>query len=85
MSVDYKTLVTLANPKTKQVLRTVVKGKAVRLRELVRDDITQEEALQAIDILKEAALVKETPSPIADLKTYFVTASGLQADRAMQG
>jgi hypothetical protein len=85
MDIDYKILATLSNPKTKHVLRTVVNGRAVRLRELVTENVTQEDALQAIDILKDAQLIKETPSPINDLKTYFVTASGLQVDRMVKG
>ena len=81
VAIDYKILATLSNPKTKQVLNTVARGRAVRLRQLVTESVTQEDALQAINILKRFQLIKETEAPIDDLKTYFVTASGLQVDR----
>lgn len=83
--VDYAVLATLSNNlKAKKVLQRVVQGRAVRLRQLIVDDVTQEDALTAIDILKNAQLIKETPAPVNDLKTYFVTASGLEVDRMVK-
>jgi hypothetical protein len=85
MNIDHKTLAALLDPKVKQVLHTVARGKAVRLPQLIAEGVTQEDALQYIDILKNADLIKETEAPINELKTYFVTASGLQADRIVKG
>lgn len=81
VTIDYKILAALSDPTTKQVLHTVVAGKAVRLRQLLTGVASEAATLRAIEILKEAQLIKETPAAIDDLKTYFVTASGLEVDR----
>lgn len=84
MTVDYRILATLSDPMNREVLHTIAAGRAVRLGQLmIRGERSR--VLQAIGILKGAELIKETPSPIEELKTYFVTASGLQADRMVRG
>lgn len=85
MAIDFKTLATLSNdPKTKKVLHAVVQGRSVRLNQLVSAEVSHKDALVSINILKDAKLVKETQAPIDDLKTYFVTANGLEADRMVK-
>lgn len=85
MSEDYKILATLSNNlKVRQVLHAVVKRRAVRLDQLVTEGVTHRDALAALNVLKSAQLVKETSAPIDDLKTYFVTASGLEMDRKVR-
>lgn len=81
MAINYELMTILSNTTAKRVLHTVAAGKAVHMRELVQNDISEDEALEALRLLKDAHLVKETQSPLASLKTYFVTANGLQADR----
>ncbi|MFZ4526747.1 MAG: hypothetical protein ACOYOE_14780 [Chlorobium sp.] len=85
MNIDYKILATLSDPVVKQVLHAVVKGGAVRHRQLLPEGVNHKAVLHAIDYLKTVELIKETQAPIDDLKTYFVTASGLQADRMVKG
>jgi DNA-binding transcriptional ArsR family regulator len=85
MSLDYQILATLSNPLIKEILHTIVKKKSVEFRQLASNTVDQNEALQALEILKQAELIKETSSPIDAFKTYYVTASGLQADRLIKG
>jgi len=85
MSLDYQILATLSNPLIKEILHTIVKKKSVEFRQLASDTVDPSEALQALEILKRAELIKETSSPIDAFKTYYVTASGLQADRLIKG
>ncbi len=85
MTDEYAILATLsANLKAKKVLHTVVRSKAVQLRELIAEDVTRDDALACVSILKDAHLIKETQAPIDDLKTYFVTASGLDMDQRVK-
>lgn len=85
MSDEYTILATLsANLKAKKVLHTVVRGRAVQLRELIAEDVTRADALACVSILKNAQLIKETQAPIDDLKTYFVTATGLEMDQRVK-
>ena len=85
MSLDYQILATLSNPLIKEILHTIVKKKSVEFRQLASDNVDEAQALQALEILKRAELIKETSSPIDAFKTYYVTASGLQADRLIKG
>ncbi len=85
VDADYEVLATLSNnPKAKKVLHTVAKGRAVRLRQLLVKGVSDKEILDALVVLREAQLIKETPAPIDELKTYFVTATGLEADRKVK-
>ena len=85
MSFDPSVLVTLYDPKINKILHTIVRQKTARLKDLVSNDISEEETLRAIEQLKSANLIKESPSPIPDLATYFITASGLLAGREVKG
>lgn len=85
MSIDYTVLETLSNPLAKDILHTIVKKSSVEFRQLATDNVDRAEALEALEILKRAELIKETASPIDAFKTYYVTASGLQADRMIKG
>lgn len=84
MSIDYQLLAAISDPLIKEILHTIVKKKSVEFRQLAAQTNPQK-ALAALEILKQQELIKETPSPIDAFKTYYVTASGLKADRLMKG
>ncbi|MFO1422141.1 MAG: hypothetical protein U1F70_00580 [Candidatus Competibacteraceae bacterium] len=85
MAISYSVLATLSEPAVKEVLNTIANETSVGLGQLVSDDIDQAQALQAIETLKQAELIKETDAPIDSLKTFYVTALGLQANRLFRG
>lgn len=85
MSLDYQLLATLSDPLIKEILHTIVKRKSVEFRQLTSPPVDKNKALAALEILKQQELIKETPSPIDAFKTYYVTASGLKADRLIRG
>jgi hypothetical protein len=82
MNMDNLVYAVLADPKNKLILHKIGSNKTAQLRELVDNEISRQDVLNAVIALKKANLIKEDPSPLDDLKTYFITATGLQADRA---
>lgn len=85
MSFDRSVLATLYDPNINKILHTIIQQKTARLKDLVSDDMSEQQTLCAIEKLKGANLIKESPSPIPDLATYFITASGLLAGREVKG
>jgi DNA-binding MarR family transcriptional regulator len=86
MTLNQKIVTTLSQrPDAVRVLHTVAEANTASLNELVHDTaLSQEQVLNAIETLKKAQLVKATPSPIPRLATFYVTATGLQADRELE-
>lgn len=84
MALNLKTIATLSQPEVVRVLHSVAESNTATFNELVDGtSLSPEQVLSAIDMLSKAHLIKATQSPIPTLATYYVTASGLQADREL--
>lgn len=82
-SLDFEVVDTLRSDPNRRVLHVIAQRKRARLEDLVKGDLAREQAMAAIESLKNAKLIKESPSPLPDLATFFVTAAGIQADREL--
>lgn len=85
MALNLKLLAALLQqPESVQVLHNVATTSATSLNELIHDtSLSQEQVLSAIETLKKNQLIKATQSPIPSLATFYITATGLQADREL--
>lgn len=84
MAIDLKIMATLSEPEVMRVLHSVAVANTASLSDLVNcTSLSQEQVLRAIDRLSKAQLIKATPSTIPTLTTYYVTATGRQADREL--
>lgn len=75
----------MSNPWTREVFRTVAKNRYVRFRDLCdRKIVPDPKALNSVlQDLTNAALIRTEEAPVADFNTYYVTAEGLSAERAL--
>ena len=84
MAIDLKTMATLSQPEVIRVLHTMAEANTASLSDLIGGtSLSQEQVLRALDALSEARLIKATKAPTPTLRTYYVTATGLQADREL--
>lgn len=81
----------LSNAALASVFKTIAEKRTVQFKD-IRDLLpktlgavpTESELKQAVATLKEADLIKERPAPIDDFATYYVTADGLNVQRALE-
>jgi|SRR5580698_6736515 hypothetical protein len=80
-------LVISANLAKDALLRTVfeavAKGRSIQIRDL-RAKFSSEALEHSIPALKSADLIRESPAPIEDFSTLYVTANGLTAELALK-
>jgi len=81
--MDYDVIKALQSPTNREVLHVIARRMRAQLKDLIGGPLRRERAIESINALKSANLIKESPSPVPDLSTYFVTAAGLQADREL--
>lgn len=83
--MDPVSAVLISNALARTLFEEIVKKRSVRFAELVSDDdADQDQALEALELLENEELIGERPASLRDWTTYFVTASGLGASRALK-
>ena len=74
-----------STPETRKVFETVVKEINIRFKDLVDSlEIDEEKVVESLDRLEEAKLIEESPAPVRDFKTLYITADGLSANRELR-
>ena len=91
--VNSSVVMLLSNNVIKLVFEEVVKKRSVLFKELRQslgkaaefpEGAEKSQIENAVQVLKEADLIKERTSPIEDFNTYYVTADGLTAERQLR-
>ena len=75
----------LAEPAVRDVFKTVASLRRVKLKELVSDEKRRPEIKTILSRLRDAQLVAEERFAIEDWNQYYVTAQGLEVERALTG
>jgi hypothetical protein len=79
-------LAIMSNPSIREVFKAVARHKYVRRRDL-RDQVQSATDPQELNLvlneLTNASLIRAEKAPLADFDTYYVTAEGLSAERAL--
>jgi DNA-binding MarR family transcriptional regulator len=74
-----------STPETRKVFETVVKQITIRFKDLVDSlEIDEATVVESLDRLEKAKLIDESPAPLRDFKTLYITADGLSANRELR-
>ena len=76
-------LLPLMNSRFRDLFKTIAEKGSIRQDNLIRK-FGKDETLKIIDELKKADLIKESPSVLDDLNTYYLTSKGVKANREVK-
>jgi hypothetical protein len=97
MALEPSVIALLSNGVFNRVFKVIAEQRTVQLKD-IRDlllknqkapmedqrQTTEDQLREAVDFLKDADLIKERSAPIDDFATYYVTADGLNVERALR-
>jgi len=83
MMINDTVALLISNKLLQSVFMEIAKNRSVQFKDLNKNGVANEQIEQAVTVLKEADLIKESPAPIRDFNMYYVTADGLNASRKL--